>query len=203
MARIFLRSLVVGCALAVVAVGSALADPPLTPPPAAAAADRWAGWYAGVNAGYSWGSTGIKYVVGPNAGSFGDPPFGAGGSLKTSASPASAIGGLQLGYNFFQMQQWVVGVVTDVDARNGSDQRQIVLNSLGGGVGDRVSYTDRQKWLGTTRINLGFAPMNDWLLSAGAGIAYGQVNHTASQLDALGGGGFAVNSLSDSTTRIG
>ena len=202
MFRTLLHSLLVCCALAGVTSDYALAaDMPLKAPPAAVVSDRWAGWYAGVNAGYSWGTTDVDYAVGPNPGSFGDPPFGAGGSLSTRLSPASAIGGLQFGYNF-QMRQWVVGAVTDVDVRNGSDQQQIILNNLGGGAGDRIALMDRQKWFGTTRINLGFTPMNDWLVYAGGGVAYGEVSHSVSQLDALGGGGFAVNTLSDSTTRV-
>jgi len=103
---------------AIARVASA-ADLPLgPPPPVAAPAYDWTGFYVGGNAGYSWGTTNINFSEAP-AGLFG---FGFsacrfGCSIPSFMEPKGFIGGPQLGFNY-QTGMWVWGVEGDFAWRN-------------------------------------------------------------------------------------
>lgn len=198
-----MRRLLVSCAIVVIFGGVAsAADMAVKAPPVPVQTDDWSGWFVGANAGYSWGQTNVKYTVGPNPASFGDPPFGNGGQLSAGLSSAAAVGGGQFAYNF-EMQQWVFGIVADFDYRNGSGQQTTLLNKLGGGLGDRVAFSTQQNWIGTVRGRVGYAPTNTWLLYVSGGLAYGRVSHSVMQGDAVNPTTLVANTLSDSGTRVG
>ncbi len=92
-------SIVAGLGAALMATSVLAADLPRKSAPVAPAFSRapifsWTGFYAGVNAGYGFGST-----TGRGAGIFKDP--------------SGFVGGGQLGYNY-QINQMVLGVETDL-----------------------------------------------------------------------------------------
>jgi outer membrane immunogenic protein len=97
------RALLAATAAALMAGAATAADLPRGPAPyysntpAPAAGFSWAGWYAGANVGYEWGT-----VPG------------------SSANPKGAAGGLQGGYNW-QWGQWVLGAETDLQASGADD----------------------------------------------------------------------------------
>ncbi len=116
----------------------------------------WAGFYAGANLGYGWGTSGQLACDG--AGACGDP-FGG-------VSPAGWLGGGQIGYNFQGAgSPLVFGVETDIEAST----------ILGGG---SDSYKSRLQALGTVRGRAGYA-MDRALVYFTGGLAYGSVDNEA------------------------
>jgi outer membrane immunogenic protein len=172
------------------------ADMPLKAPaynPPIPAVHNWTGFYVGVNAGYSWGSTDVDYSQG--AGIFGNPP-NPGGVFAASYDlhPNSFIGGGQIGYNY-QSGNVVWGLEADIQGRHKSDSESLVFNPFQ----DRFTLTDTQGWLATFRGRLGYA-MNNWLLYATGGLAVGKVEHEVFQASSIPIGS---RSISDSDTRAG
>ncbi|MDB5570070.1 MAG: hypothetical protein JWN93_1253 [Hyphomicrobiales bacterium] len=108
----------------------------LAPAPAVAYAPAyraftWTGGYAGVTAGYGWGSYGDLGSV-----SFGKPSgFSLGGTL---------------GYNY-QMGQVVVGVEGDLSWANYRSSQAV------GAAAPYTYYSARTNWLGTARVRVGYA----------------------------------------------
>src|SRR5262249_14986927 len=97
----------------IVALASSIATGAYAAPPAVYKAPpavyNWNGFYAGLNVGYSWGSSSTTQ-------SFSDSVSGA---LLSATSGRfnmdGAIGGGQAGYNWQQMN-WVFGFETDIQA---------------------------------------------------------------------------------------
>lgn len=83
--------------------GTAFAAPP-TP-------YSWTGFYAGGNAGYSWGNANNTYSEPAFAG---PPQVGLPTSFSTSGRLDGAIGGFQIGYNRQGNSPWVGGFETDL-----------------------------------------------------------------------------------------
>ena len=82
-------------------------------PPALGPAYSWSGWYSGGNVGGGWTRGNVTYS--PN-----DPAsvdfFGFGNdALGDSFKSSSAVGGLQMGYNYQFNRNWLVGFETDFD----------------------------------------------------------------------------------------
>src|SRR5215510_826528 len=101
----------IAVAAVVLALGTAIAiaaDMPVKAPVAAMPVPySWTGFYVGLNAGYSWGSSSTTQ-------SFRDTTSGAILSLShTRFDMDGAIGGGQAGYNW-QQQNWVFGVEADI-----------------------------------------------------------------------------------------
>jgi len=181
------------------AVSASAADMPTKAPfqQMAPAMYNWSGWYVGANAGYSWGTSSIDYAQEPGL-LFGSPPFGAGGTLSSSVSPKSFIGGAQIGYNY-QTGVWVYGVETDIAWRARTDSVSSVLNT----VGDTLTLSDEQKWVGTLRGRIGVTPTtaSNWLFYVTGGLAYGNFGHSVTQFCNIGCG--FTNTFSDSVTKAG
>src|SRR5664280_635538 len=136
---------------------------------------NWNGWYVGANAGYSWGTSAIDYAQ--DAGStFLVPPFDAGGTVSSSVSPKSFIGGGQLGFNY-QTGVWVFGVETDFAWRDRTESA--IFTSNLNPFGDTLTLSDRQNWVGTLRGRIGVTPatMSNWLFYVTGGLAYGSFEH--------------------------
>jgi outer membrane immunogenic protein len=115
----------------------------------------WAGFYAGVNAGYGWSPNSDQLAL------VGDAP--------TGLSPEGGFGGGQIGYNW-QFGRVVVGAEADLQ---------------GAGISDRVTdanygdvFHSRLDWFGTVRGRLGYS-FDRTLLYATAGFAYGGVHNSA------------------------
>lgn len=114
---------------------------------------RWSGFYAGVQAGYGWGTT--------------DATSTALSSMGTEAfnySTSGAIGGLHAGYNW-QFNQFVLGLETDLESSG----------VKGSGIGTFSSgHSTSIDWMGSLRARAGFTTGNTLLYVTG-GLAYGGV----------------------------
>lgn len=163
-----------------------------------AAQYNWTGFYIGANAGYSWGTTDVDYSQAAAGGGFATGPCTAACTLSYTPTPDSFIGGLQLGYNY-QAGIWVLGIETDFAWRDREDSIRAVLN----GFADTLTITDRQKWVGTLRGNIGISPTgaSNWLFYVTGGLAYGRFEHSVTQFCNI-----ACNetiTFSDATTKVG
>ena len=122
----------------------------------------WAGFYAGVNAGYGWGTSGqLACDLNCNINT-GYGPFGG-------VSPAGWLGGGQIGYNFQGAgSPLVFGVEADIEAST----------ILGQGSDGTAGYKSRLEALGTVRGRAGYA-MDRALVYVTGGLAYGSVDNEA------------------------
>jgi outer membrane immunogenic protein len=124
---------------------------------------NWTGFYAGLNAGGSWGKQDNSLET-------------TAGVLiqQNTAKLDGAIGGGQIGYNW-QTNQIVFGIEADLDASGQKGDGNPLYFSPGVvGVGGAFSipYTDRLEWFGTLRGRLGWAN-NNWLAYVTGGWAFG------------------------------
>lgn len=132
----------------------------------------WTGGYIGVNAGYAGG----RFKTDITEMSDGDPYV-----INYSDNASGFVGGVQIGYNW-QMEQFVLGLETDIQA-SGVEAKFAVLNN-------EVLNT-KIDWFGTTRVRLGFTPVDRFMVYATGGVAYGKIKMS------FGG------QISDSDTRVG
>ena len=133
-----------------------------------------AGFYAGLNAGWSWYNLNTTSSLT--------------GSATTSAVSSSSwydpIGGVQLGYNWQPASKWLVGVEADFQASGvsaSSTQGDVRLNPglLGAAITETLSRTDSLDWFGTVRGRLGYAVWPNITLYGTGGLAYGGVSGSA------------------------
>lgn len=171
------RLLLAGIGLAVLSVSATAADlgarkrQPAMAPVAVAPAFTWTGVYAGVNAGYV-GSSGDKWRTTGDAATLayvGAGTFPASGSFSRSGF----IGGAQLGANY-QIGQFVIGAETDLMGLASSKKTNFQMAS-----GTYGTVKDTSSWLGTSRVRLGFTPVDRLLVYGTGGAAYGSVKHSA------------------------
>ncbi len=135
----------------------------------------WTGFYAGVNAGYSFSNDGRATTTG--SGGF-ETLVGAGvapGSLRVGDD--GFIGGGQIGYNW-QYGQFVLGIEADIqyiDNKGGSAfvGAPILGTQLITAASSELTY------LGTVRGRLGYLAFDRTMIYATGGLAYGDVEYTA------------------------
>jgi outer membrane immunogenic protein len=173
----------------------------------------WAGWYAGVNAGWVNSTDELNTVATPTP----NDVLGVGpGSSETLAALTTGtvpvghrsgfIGGGQIGYNW-QFGTFVTGFETDIQGLSGlSSTGSITTTGVAGTVpviSTQTATTDT-RFLGTVRARLGFLAMPTLLVYGTGGLAYGGVSASTSLLQvgpSIGAMGTGAGSLSD--TRIG
>jgi outer membrane immunogenic protein len=177
------HSAAAGLALALVAGSAFAADLPyrkgpiIEPPPPFS----WTGLYGGVNIGYGFGNSdqdpGYATTAFPNF--YGIPAWTIPNNLN------GVLGGGQVGFNY-QFNPWlVVGLEADVQASDVHSQG----NGIGAGAGpfaidSNVAYATQNKsvdWFGTVRGRVGvtFPSFPSLLIYGTAGLAYGNVVHSA------------------------
>ena len=172
MNRRFLRS---ATALPVLFAGPAIAaDMPVKAPPPPAPVFSWSGFYAGLNAGGSWGSA---------RSDFGISSFS---SIAASdfVSPDGVIGGGQLGYNWQLDPNWLIGAEADIQAsgEKASSTRFDTVDVEG----VTTNYETKIEWFGTARGRLGYVFDRRILLYATGGLAYGRVSISGTSTDMFG-----------------
>lgn len=152
--------------------------------PAEAQDGNWNGFYAGVNAGGTWGDadTNTSCLDNQFGGAFctaiaaeGALPFNMSNDLN------GFIGGVQAGYNV-QRGLMVFGVEADI-AWTSIDSN--TSNSNGATASFLPSVTTASQelnWLGTVRGRLGYAVHGNMLLYATGGLAYGNVDNSYSHV---------------------
>ena len=145
------------------------ADMPLKAP-VAPPAWTWSGFYLGAHVGYGWlrSTDEITPADAPSA------AFLINNTVPTSIPLDSrgVLGGLQVGYNWQALPNWVFGIEADIA---GTDFHNAVIapNPVGG----RPMFVAEQlNWLGTLRARLGFTPTNRLLVYGTGGLAYGHAN---------------------------
>jgi Opacity protein and related surface antigens len=122
----------------------------------------WAGFYAGLNAGYAWNGD-DKSKIHDYYG-----PLGYGSSKKEDGFA----GGLQVGYNF-QSGSLIYGIEADINYSN--------MKRRDAGFGNYLSkaetYTvnSETSWFGTLRPRIGFAATDRLMVFATGGLAFGKV----------------------------
>jgi outer membrane immunogenic protein len=175
------------------------ADMPLKAPPVAQVADPlWTGWYLGLNAGGSWGtsqtSTSTTAVAGPGL-TLSALSIGIinGIGAPTNIDTSSFTGGAQGGYNY-QIGQWLVGIEADFEYfRNAGSNT--TSSATGAFVLNSSVSTD---WLFTARPRLGFIS-NNWLFYGTGGLAVTRLSAAWN----MGGTALISESASASATRAG
>jgi outer membrane immunogenic protein len=159
------------------------------PLPAPAPVYNWTGWYAGVNAGASFGHVKTDFNDGPVSLSNGTVTgtFTPGIGFDTTY-PSGFIGGGQIGYNWQYSPLIVVGIEADFQGALERDSENLnrpftapatfsngTLGLSAGGTAG-TSYTTQIDWFGTVRGRIGYVWGNGGVLSyVTGGLAYGEV----------------------------
>jgi outer membrane immunogenic protein len=210
------RAAIISAALLAAALSSGAslaADMPVkaplykAPPPVA---DRWTGFYAGVNGGYGWGHRSggyaancgdpfdvIQQIFGPcPPAPPGPPPFGGTLPAPPRFNATGGLAGAQGGFNWRFGSSAVTGIEVDYDWSG--IQGSSVSNFLfvpqtfpPGTPGSSFTAGENVKGLGTVRGRLGFLPNENWLVYATGGFAYARVDESVVALlpDSINGGG--------------
>ncbi|ODT08381.1 MAG: hypothetical protein ABS35_44355 [Kaistia sp. SCN 65-12] len=132
----------------------------------------WAGFYAGVHAGYAWGDEDDN-----QSNLFGEPEPQL--DIADSFNMDGFIGGVHGGYNW-QMNQFVFGVEGDIDYTNikGSEGYAGYVPNL---FGDYVegSLELESNWQASLRLRAGYA-VDNFLMYATGGVAFADGKMTSS-----------------------
>jgi outer membrane immunogenic protein len=154
------------------------------PPPAPAPVYSWTGWYAGVNAGASFGNVKTDFNVTPVILS-GVNQFSSGFAFSNREYPDGFIGGGQIGYNWQYSPLIVVGLEADFqgavekESNNLSTPFSFDTHSIPGILtgSAATNYQTKIDWFGTVRGRIGYVWGNGQLLSyVTGGLAYGEVD---------------------------
>lgn len=139
----------------------------------------WTGFYVGVNAGTGFGRSFTQL------GDF------AGGNASSRLGGIGALGGGQIGYNwqygnFLGLGNIVFGLEADIQGSGLKDNRTCEYFCTTAGTGNGVSVNQKLDWFGTVRGRAGLAtgPVLSYFT---AGLAYGNVNTTITDLSAPAG----------------
>jgi outer membrane immunogenic protein len=182
--------------LALVTAPAMAADMPLKarrlPPPVYS----WTGWYAGVNAGASFGTFKTDFNVAPGTSlviqgdsfSTGIIPGFAGTDFQ---HPGGFVGGGQIGFNWQLSPVWVVGA--EVDFQGADEKKRSTFTSnfsdvplfFGNGVPSGFTatgttafdYAAKIEWFGTARLRAGYLFGDGAVLTyVTGGLAYGKID---------------------------
>jgi outer membrane immunogenic protein len=155
------------------------------PPPAPAPVYNWTGWYAGVNAGASFGHVTTDFSVAPvRVTTLAGPAITTSGVAGSNTTyPGGFIGGGQIGYNWQYSPLIVVGLEADFQGALERDGNIVTSNFTGVAAPLSVTgsavldYQTKIQWFGTVRGRIGYVWGNGNLLSyVTGGLAYGRVD---------------------------
>jgi len=148
------------------------------PPPAY----NWTGFYIGLNGGYGIPDpVNVRFdsVTAGVADFF--TAFVGGTPANANFSAKGGFGGGQVGYNWQLNPYTVVGLETDFQGSGIKDTGSVAVPNL---FGSAFTFTASQKlnWFGTTRVRGGILATPNFLIYATGGVAYGEVERSASFL---------------------
>jgi outer membrane immunogenic protein len=159
---------------------------------------NWTGWYAGVNAGFGWGSNNQARndsCAEPSGSGLCVVYLSGGGFPPVSLKPEGFIGGGQVGYNW-QVANLVWGVEADFQG-SGIKASAARTTSPPCCIPGTSTLEHKLRWFGTVRGRLG-VPMNNWLFYGTGGLIYGGVSSSSTWTSLV-----ATGTGSSSTTRAG
>jgi outer membrane immunogenic protein len=135
----------------------------------------WEGFYAGVNIGYGWGSSGGDFAFAQPVGAPGISSF----STNASYSTEGVLGGIQFGRNW-RANNVLYGLEADLQAsgQKGSTSARGLIPGVSFSPGANpltLSTSERLDWLSTIRGRLGLIN-GSWLLYATGGLAIGEIS---------------------------
>jgi outer membrane immunogenic protein len=138
----------------------------------------WTGFYAGVNAGAAINnSTTSNVSYGPAFGSLLDSTTS---SYRSGRSEVGFTGGGQAGYNY-QFGAIVTGIETDINYADIKSNRSGSSALTARGIGsEALSGRTSTDYFGTVRGRIGFLPMDRLMVFGTGGLAYGNVDTSAS-----------------------
>lgn len=176
---------------------------PTKAPAIAAPLFTWTGFYAGINAGYTWSGSATGYDFRTT-----DPADLADIGLPRTLgnSTGGFTGGAQAGYNV-QTGNVVVGLETDIQYLGGNNNGVFTFSQVDGAdtANLRMSAESSVQWLGTLRGRAGVT-FDRALFYATGGLAYGGVKSSSSIAATAVDGGVTSNVLyagSRNETRVG
>jgi outer membrane immunogenic protein len=142
------------------------------PPPLPAPVFSWTGWYVGVTAGYGFGNS-DQSLTADAAEPVGPPDTHP---APSGLHPSGFVGGGEVGYNN-QAGSFLAGLEADF-SYSGSRQTAAATGTpfIGGVL--QTTVATKLDWFGTVRGRIGVLPMNNLLLYATGGFAYGDVQTT-------------------------
>lgn len=161
---------------------------------------NWSGFYIGLNAGYGTGSAPTSLDLNPVEQLLIRP--GVDNPLPATLHPEGFGGGGQAGFNF-QSGSIVTGIEADLNYANLRKTDTATGAPMGGGILSTTVATSLD-WFGTVRARLGVLPVNNVLLYATGGLAYGDVRTTTigSNLPAINCVGIHVYCTAGTTSGI-
>ncbi|WP_448954865.1 outer membrane protein [Labrys neptuniae] len=164
-------------------------------------APSWTGFYAGINAGYTWSNSNKSKVD-----TTGTTLVPAGFSIKNDG----VLGGAQVGYNYAFTNGFVIGVEADLQGTNAHEKKTAssTAQSVTSGPGfvpapipdfpplpgivtttstssTAVEMKKRLSWLGTIRGRVGYLATPNLLVYGTAGLAYGKVSASTNIAETL------------------
>jgi outer membrane immunogenic protein len=151
----------------------------------------WTGLYLGANIGFG----GDRFVYPFSAAAVGG---GAAFGGSVSITSEGVLGGGQVGYNWEFPNNFLLCFETDFD---GAAIRGKATATTGGPFGAAAEVGSRINYIGTVRARVGYA-WDRFLVYGTGGLAYGQVNSSASVAVGAGGGGGQILA-SQNSGRIG
>jgi outer membrane immunogenic protein len=201
MRRVFVACVALS-ALAITAPAFATDLPLKAPPVPPAPLYDWTGFYLGINGGYSWGNSSTSYS-GTDA--ITGLPFT---SFSTSQSMDGWLGGGQIGYNWQFNSNWLLGLEADIQGT--SQKSSAALPTVSGTLvvialfpyTTTASASQSLPWFGTARLRLGVLPSDHWLLYVTGGLAYGEVDSSATISNTTTTGASTLSGSQD-TTKVG
>jgi outer membrane immunogenic protein len=172
-----LGGMVVAAALSGSAFAADLGARTYTKAPAMAGpVTNWSGFYVGGNVGYGWGDGNTDF-------SFLPTPLEFQVNNASLRAPSSGVtGGAQVGYNW-QVGSVVTGLEADIQGSGIKGSARATSIDSNTGLPDRfgsfLSSEPKLSWFGTVRGRLGVTVTPDLLLYGTAGLAYGEVDASA------------------------
>ncbi|HJT45154.1 MAG TPA: outer membrane protein [Chthoniobacterales bacterium] len=162
----------------------------------------WTGFYLGGNAGYGWGHADTDFSPRPDAATFFDLV-----PQTLEADPDGFIGGGQIGFNW-QMNKWfVLGIESDFQGTDmeGDETRGPLVDITGAPLNPDsfIAAHERVQWLGTTRGRIGISPACRWLFYVTGGVAYGNVDYSATTNYGAPSSLFSTYPTSFTETKVG
>ena len=211
----FAKTLAAALAATTIAGSALAADLPSRKAPAVYAPVpmlTWAGFYAGVNAGATFGANNRTSVVGLPVSEFAAGVNGTNDLALTgfgnNNSKVGFIGGAQAGYNW-QFNNIVTGLEADIQgtATSGNNQNlygAVAFNAVNNSLAAQ-SITSQLQYLGTVRGRFGFLAAPTFLLYATGGLAYGGIKSKSVVSEFFTGANplTGSNATSYSKTRVG